>query len=644
LRQSGASTRTQPWKQEPSPSQRRLLLLLLGFTFLRGLVYLAVFPPWQHYDEPTHLEYVRLIAERGKLPKAGDYDLAMRQEIAASMQAFGFWKGKQTPVIQFWSDQPPEIGTSELQHPPLYYALQATPQLLVAHQDVETQLYLARLDSVLLNLVVVASAYGLLSELLPRRQWLPLAVATFVALLPPFTDLMSAVNNDAGAVACVSLLLWAAVRLARHGPSPRRIATTLLLAGACAATKSTAGAVAVAALLTLGVGYIPSIWRRWALAGLIVFICVLLAASFTWGTHAAHWVSDLQPTLPNRTTEHAFLGRSAFVLGGGGSRYPQTIFQELGQTEGRNLQGHTVTFGAWIKAPEGAEGTVSLRLDDRAAGAWHRVQATTDWQFQAFTTTLRIDLRGLAAYAFLPNRDDAAQEVYIDGLILVDGAMPVKQAPQFETANATAARWGTQRVANLLKNGSAESVWPGLRPWIGDRQMYRESMSSIFYSAWDVSRTAWVYPPELWWLLQSFWGRFGWNHLGLPSTYFYLTGLVTVAGIVGSGIALARRLRVGREIEPWQWRSWGMMMVILVVAWGAAILRIHPVYITRFVYWPVARYAAVAIVPGATVICWGLAAIVPRRWLKGAAWLGLLGLMAMESIAWWTVILPYYYG
>jgi hypothetical protein len=644
LSRSGNLTTALFWTSELVACRRQLLLLLLGLTLLRGLIYLVVFPPWQHYDEPTHFEYIRLIAERGRLPGPDDYDLAMRQEIAASMQAAGFWRDLGTPAIPFWSGNPPEIGLSELQHPPLYYALQALPQLLVAHQDVETQLYLARLGSILLNLVVVASAYGVLNEILPQRRWLPFSIATFVAFLPPFTDLMSGVNNDAGAAAGVSLLLWAALRLVRRGPSPGRIASIFLLVGLCAATKSTAGAVAVAILITLGMAYLVSSQRRWVGWVLPLLVLILLAASFTWGGHAAHWLSDLQPTVPNRVTDQAFLGRSAFALSSDGSRHPRRIFQELGLLDGQSLQGHTVTFGAWIKAPEGSEGTFVLSLDDGLSAKRYQAEATTDWQFHAFTTTVDIDAKGVAAYIFLPVGEDAAQQVYVDGLTLVDGEMPAGVPPQFEAAQATMAQWGTQRVSNLLKNGSAESVWPGLRTWIGSRHMYRQSISTVFYSLWDVSRTSWVYGAEIPILLQSFWGRFGWNHLALPPAYFYLLGFVTLLSIVGTGIGLARLWQSRHEREPWQGRAWSIMAVTLIVAWGAALLRVHPVFVTQSVFWPVARYAAVAIVPTSTLVCLGLAEIVPRRWIRGAAWLGLLGLIALDTISLWTVILPYYYG
>jgi 4-amino-4-deoxy-L-arabinose transferase-like glycosyltransferase len=643
LRESGTLTK-RPLLKEPSLYRRRLLLLILALTFVRGLLYLAVFPPWQHYDEPTHFEYLRLIAERARLPHQDDYDLAMRQEIASSMQAAGFWKGLQAPTIEFWSDEPPPIGVSELGHPPLYYALQALPQLLVAHQDVETQLYLARFITVLLSLIVVTAAYGLLVEVFPQWIWLPVAVAAFIALLPPFADLMSAVNNDTGAVAAVSLLLWSSARLARRGPSPGRLVIVLLLTGACIATKSTAGVVAVTALLALGVGYVPRVHRRWVWCGLILLILFALLAVLSWGGQAAHWPSETEAAAPNRVQTRSFLGNAAFSLSAEGSRHPRGMFQELNSREGGSLAGHTVTVGAWIRAPEGSEGPLTLSLQDGLTVKQHEVEVTTDWQFYAFTTTVSVDAPGVAIHALLPYREDPAQEVYLDGLVLVDGEMPTGIPPQFDTIQARTAQWGPHRVVNLLLNGSAEKVWPGLRPWIGNQQMYRTPISLVLLSLWDLPRTGWVYGPESSILLQSFWARFGWNHLTVAPAYFYPLGFLTVLGLVGGAIWLVRLLKSHHNIEPWQWGTWAMMAMSMIIAWGAAILRVHPVFIIGHFYWPVARYAAVAIVPTCTLLCLGLAEIVPRRWLRPAAWLGLLGIIALDTIAIWTVILPYYYG
>jgi hypothetical protein len=617
---------------------------MMLLTLVRGLLYVAIIPPWQHYDEPTHFEYVRLIAERRRLPKPDDYDLAMRQEIASSMQAAGFWKELTAPTIDFWSDEPPSIGISELDHPPLYYALLALPQQLAIYQDVETQLYLARLGSVLLYLVVVASAYGLVAEAFPRQRWLPIAVATFIALLPPLTDLMSAVSNDAGAAAATSLLLWSVVRLLRRGPSLLRVGGILFLSAICWFTKSTAGGVAVAVLLILLASYTPRPYRRWLWIGLCLLIPVAAIAVFTWGGQAAHWYSQGQAAAANRLTSNAVLGDSVLVLSADGDGHPRMVYQELSRSVGQSLGGQAVTLGAWLRADEGSEGVALLRLSDGLSDRWHRVNATSEWVFHAFTGTISLDALGVAAYVSLPTSKDAAGSIYLDGLILVSGARPLDQIPEISDPVGATGQWGGQRFTNLLKNGSAEKTWPGLRNWIGNLSLYRQPVSLVFHSLWDWPRTGWVYGFELAILFQSFWGGFGWNHLRLPDPYYYLLGVVTLAGLMGCGIALARMAKERKRVEPWQRRAWGMLAVALLASWGAAILRIHPVFITQHINWPVARYAAAVIVPTATFLCRGLLEVVPRTWRKEFAWLGLLGMIALDTIALWTVILPYYYG
>jgi hypothetical protein len=635
-------------QQEPSPLRRRLLLLVLTLTFVRGILYLAIFPPWQHYDEPTHFEYVRLIATRGRLPQPGDHDLAMQQKIAASMQAADFWKEGQAPTIDFGSDKSPDIGISELYHPPLYYMLVALPQWLATHQSVEVQLYLARFGSVLLYVVIVTAVYGLLTELLAHKPWMSLVIATFVALLPPFTALMSAVNNDAGAAAATTLLLWASVRLVRRGLSPGRIGSVLLLTGACIATKNTASAIAVAILLVLVVIYISRSQRRWLGAGLALLALIALVTILNWGKHASHWYGDEHAAASTRIAVQTPLGRSAFVLSADGTRYPHTIFQELCRAEGQALRGHTVTLGTWLKAaqaPTGSSGKrLVLQLDDGRGRSLFQIEATDEWQFYAFTTTIGIDARGVAISASIPKDKDAARQVYLDGLVLVDSEIPLNQLPQFETDQAAKGQWAGQQVTNLLKNGSAEGTWLGLRTWVGDQTIYRQPVFAVLYSLGEWPRTAWVYGPELVTLLQSFWGGFGWNHLRLPAPCIYLLSVVTGMGVLGSGIGLVRRVKSGHCSLTKQWAAWGLLGVALLVGWGGAVLRIHPVFITRHISWPVARYASVVIAPTAAFLCLGWAEIIPRRWTKEAAWLGLLALLLLEMAALWTVILPYYYG
>ena len=264
----------------PRPSvEKSFLLLLIAFAFVHGLVYLSFVPPWQHYDEPTHFEYIRLIAERKQLPNRGDYSLSMRREIAASMIRFDFWASHPGLRPDLLSPQPPNIGATELHHPPFYYLLTASPQILARHATVELQLYLARLVSIVLNQIVILTAYVIARRFFPNDPCSYLIVPTFIALIPAYTDLMSAVNNDVGAVALFSLLLASLVILIQEGISPRRMLVALGLAALGVWTKSTS-AIGVLVLL-VGVGLALARGRRtyYVMAASLLLI---LAVGLEW--------------------------------------------------------------------------------------------------------------------------------------------------------------------------------------------------------------------------------------------------------------------------------------------------------------------------------------------------------------------------
>lgn len=88
-----------------------------------------------------------------------------------------------------------------------------------------------------------------------------------------------------------------------------------------------------------------------------------------------------------------------------------------------------------------------------------------------------------------------------------------------------------------------------------------------------------------------------------------------------------------------------LLILALLLTWGGTMLRIHPAFVAPGrPHLPVARYASGVIAPTALLPCLGLANLVPRRWRGTAAYAGLLGLVALKTVALWTVIVPYYYG
>ena len=146
----------QPSSKNRFQSEYAILIAILLLALVNGLLFIFILPPWQHYDEPNHFEYIWLLADRGELPDRGDYDTGMRREVARSMLEHGFFD--EIPLQPNLEDEKPWIGHySQFDEPPLYYLLASLPSSLLPVDDVTSQLYLARLISLILFAILKSS-------------------------------------------------------------------------------------------------------------------------------------------------------------------------------------------------------------------------------------------------------------------------------------------------------------------------------------------------------------------------------------------------------------------------------------------------------------------------------------------------------
>jgi hypothetical protein len=157
-----------------------------------------------------------LIANRPGLPEVGDYDQSMRREVAASMIEHDFFADKNFRPNLLSITEPVWIGISQVNDVPVYYCLVSIPLSIFRYSDVTFQMYLGRLVSVSLFLVTIFAAYAITCELTVPGSSLRILVPVTVAMVPAFVDIMSAVNNDAGAAAFFTLFLWVCVRMLRR--------------------------------------------------------------------------------------------------------------------------------------------------------------------------------------------------------------------------------------------------------------------------------------------------------------------------------------------------------------------------------------------------------------------------------------------
>jgi hypothetical protein len=139
-------------------------------------------------------------------------------------------------------------------------------------------------------------------------------------------------------------------------------------------------------------------------------------------------------------------------------------------------------------------------------------------------------------------------------------------------------------------------------------------------------------------LLESFWARFGWNHVALSRPWYWGLGAVTALGAAGAIVSTVRFARDERSVPAH--RAVTVLALAGGLVWVNAFLRAHPFLQTALL--PTARYTYPAIVPtvlGLTVGWWTLTPARSRRWYLPALF-GLLGMLDVRSL--WLLFSTFY--
>ncbi len=594
--------------------------LVLFCAFGIGILFVFLVPPWQHYDEPGQFEYAWLVANRPKLPEFGDYDQAMRRELAASMMEHGFFKGLNFTPNLLSVDTPVWIGYSQTNDLPLYYWVVALPLRFVKTSDITFQLYLGRLVSLLFYLVTIIAAYGLIVELTmtgsPLRWIIPLSIA----LLPSFVDIMTAINNDVGATAFFSLFLWFAVVNLRRGFSLLRFAALVVSALLCWWVKNT---VMVAVILVPLVTMLSLVRSRceWAAVGLtILAIAVGLFYSISEGD-AAFWYRDRTQVAPVRmTTTRARFGNFALqqtLLSGAA---PARLFQIIPSQTTYRLRGQTVSLGAWIWADQPVK-MRSPSVDTGTQTTFSSLEIDTQPTFHVITATLASDTSRLRVV--LSPISGVAQEentVYYNGLVLAEGERPANPPPSFSDSAGSQGSWGDKPFQNLLRNPNGKDGWVRLRPRVESAlsKLFPVQVSLIMPSFFDLSGSWVYYRPTAKQLFRTFWATFGWGHVSLYGSKPYrVLGAISLAGLLGSIAFFLRRWR------GLPWRVILAMGLAITAIWGATLVRGID-FIFGGTFLPSARYAYPAIIPTMIVFSQGMLELlhfigrrfhIPPHWL-----------------------------
>ena len=603
-------------------------LLLLGIVLLAGLVhgllYVFLMPPWQHYDEPKHFEYAWLVAHNSHLPQPKDSDETLNRAVILSMNRNHFYGQIRDEADLFPAGQPPVIeGYSQLNERPLYYILASIPLRLLTTHQIDSALIAARLVSLTLYLLTILAGWGIARELTrpgnPLRWLLPLTLA----LLPGFTDLMTAVNNDVAAVAFFSLFLWGVVRLVQRGLSLVNLIWVLATAALAWYSKSTAYVALPLLALVLIFAVFSGPRRRFAWALLGIGLVVGIALSFNWG-NAAYWLTGPGQIGPTRfETAQATSGSHAIRVESTSQQKPAApaqVLQLLPPSVARSIAGKTVTVGAWAWASQPTTASMpvlQVMSADRKTFS-KRANLTRQPTFQTFTVALPDGFDRAWLILAAPKPPEQGQiSIFYDDLFVIEGEGVEGETPVLKDGDEVL--WGGLARQNLLRNPSGEAGWPRVRSWI-ERWTARAfldagntSPSVALGTLFDWPAAGWYYRETAKNMIRTFWGKFGWGHIPLLGRFSYQAlAVVTLLGLFGALILLIRR---------WRDMPWAALLLLgaaLLGVWGLAIFRSSNYLLRPLpVYIPTARYAYPAILPTLLILdagWWELWSI-PSGWL-----------------------------
>ncbi|RME98673.1 MAG: DUF2142 domain-containing protein [Chloroflexi bacterium] len=226
-----------------SGNDQKILVLLLGLTIIRGIIYISIFPPWLAPDEPAHFEAIRLLGQVDAWPDRLTYQASpMHPDMKASFDEFRVWQiSRHVPpsgdnsqtFIQYYPPTSTASIVSTERYSILYHLLLAPVSKISTSFDIVTQVYLLRLVSLVIVVLTVGIGWSTVRRLFAGSLVYPAAVAAFLAFLPMHLHVNTSINTDAPATLLVFLFWWALLRIFFDGPSFWRtalVATIFVLA------------------------------------------------------------------------------------------------------------------------------------------------------------------------------------------------------------------------------------------------------------------------------------------------------------------------------------------------------------------------------------------------------------------------------
>lgn len=240
-------------KSRLQPARILFPLVLLMF-ILKSLLYIAVTPLWEGFDELFHFAYVQSLAATRTLPVWGetfiDSEIAestaylplagLMPQLAPGSEKLSYqdyWKMKEPKrdelerklrrlTASAKSFVSSDVSLYQTQHPPLYYALCVPLYRLMDDRNIVDKAYALRIFSALLaSLCVVAVAL----KAKDNESQLNAMLAGLVALWPCLYIDIARVGNDSLGIAIFSFLFLGMMRYGEEPSARRGVALGALL-------------------------------------------------------------------------------------------------------------------------------------------------------------------------------------------------------------------------------------------------------------------------------------------------------------------------------------------------------------------------------------------------------------------------------
>jgi hypothetical protein len=575
----------------------KLIFVILIIASVVGIIWIGLIAAWDHHDEPSHFQYIRRLIDDGRVPISGDENWKLNRQILKSMIWNGFFdRMNLAPVLPAPKEPVYFPGYSQYNEPPAYYYAASLVVRLLLNENITRQMFGARFVSLCFFLLTVVAAWGIAREITPYGHPLRWMLPLSITLFPTFVDIMTAVNNDSGSIAIISLFLWVCVRLIKRGFNILDFFIGFGFSMIAWYMKSTAALV----LPLFPLAIIIAIFRGkkrvfiWALL-FLVFIGGLL--SVVQMDDAAFFYRSTSMREPTRI-DHPDAVHGDWVLQLNGSEgttptWMPSIFQPIPFEKTIPNIGEKITLGFWMWADQNVEARTPGLITE--SSAWSKtVQLSQTPTF--YTVEGTIDNKARLWLSINPFQGNNTNKIYLDGIVLAEGERPLEDPPIFMDENAQSGIWGGEPFVNMVRNGSAENASIRMRKSVDDliARFYPDQIrpSFIIASILDWEGVGWYYNLVLQHLSDTFVGTFGWDHIRINQPYVmaimkFLIGVGFVSALIG--------LVIYRRIVDW---SVVMFMALAVfIALLATIPRGVVFLAFPSIYVPVARYIMPVMIP-----------------------------------------------